>query len=167
MGQNSVFIISDTHFFHKNIIQYENRPFQDVEEMNDILIKNWNNIVKKNDKVFHLGDVSFSNKEKTKEIICKLNGYKILIMGNHDKQHPVSWWKETGFNEVYKWPIIYCQWYIFSHEPVYLSETMPYINIHGHTHSKKIESANNSFINVCIEQTQYKPILFKDLMRKL
>lgn len=162
--QNRVFITSDHHFFHKNVITYEARPFEDVEHMNKKLINNWNKVISKNDKVFHLGDFSFANKEKTKEIVSKLNGYKILIMGNHDKSRKPSFYLECGFNEVYKWPIIYCQWYILSHEPVYLEKNSPYINIHGHVHSKKYEGT--SHINVCVENTEYYPVLFSDILLK-
>ncbi len=103
-----VFFISDLHFFHANIIKYESRPFKDVEEMNQVLINNWNSIVKSNDdKVFILGDLSLGNKDQIKLIIDQLNGYKILIFGNHDRGHSINWFENVGINEVYKYPIIY------------------------------------------------------------
>ena len=77
MTKSRVFITSDHHFFHKNILKYEDRPFETVEQMNSSMIKSWNSVVSKNDKVFHLGDFIFSNKEDTKSIVSKLNG-KIL-----------------------------------------------------------------------------------------
>ena len=61
----TIWFTSDTHFGHKNIIQYCSRPWDNVEKMNEDIINNWNAIVKPNDIVFHLGDVSFRNKEKT------------------------------------------------------------------------------------------------------
>ena len=69
----SVYLISDTHFGHKNIISYCNRPFSSVEEMDKTLIKNWNSVVKKEDTVYHLGDFAFGNKEFTQKIIKQLN----------------------------------------------------------------------------------------------
>ena len=81
---NQIFFTSDTHFFHKNIIQYCNRPFKDIEEMNEKLIENWNNVVPYNGIVFHLGDVSFSGKEKTSSMVSRLNGKIYLVRGNHD-----------------------------------------------------------------------------------
>ena len=81
---SQIFFTSDTHFFHKNIIQYCNRPFKDIEEMNEKLIENWNNVVPYNGIVFHLGDVSFSGKEKTSSMVSRLNGKIYLVRGNHD-----------------------------------------------------------------------------------
>lgn len=75
------FIIADTHFGHKNIIKYCNRPFKTIEEMDETLIKNWNEVVSKEDTVLHLGDVFLCGKEKAKQIMSRLNGKKILIKG--------------------------------------------------------------------------------------
>ena len=97
-----LFFISDLHFGHKNIIEYENRPFDSVDEMDKALIRNWIYTVKSNDRVVVAGDFSFHNKEKTKCILSQLRGHKTLIMGNHDKARSVSWWKEVGFDDVIK-----------------------------------------------------------------
>lgn len=67
------------------IIDFESRPFNDVEQMNEVMIENWNSVVNPDDKVFHLGDFSFLNKEATRAIVARLHGYKILILGNHDR----------------------------------------------------------------------------------
>ncbi len=157
----NTFMISDMHFGHKGILLYENRPFADVEEMDNSIIDNWNKIVGKKDKVFILGDVSFHNKEKTTAIIGRLKGYKTLIMGNHDEDRSISWWRETGIEEVYRFPIIYEKFYILSHEPMYLSKNMPYANIHGHTHRLKYEDPQ--FFNVSVECINYTPISFEDI----
>jgi calcineurin-like phosphoesterase family protein len=156
---NRTFIISDTHFHHANIIQYEKRPFFNVGQMNDYMIERWNNIVTKGDEVIHLGDVSFANAEQTKEIISNLNGYKRLIMGNHDRRKSKSWWKDVGFDEVSAEPIIYKGFYILSHEPVYVNQNMPYVNVHGHIHGEKYES--DQYVNACVEHWDYKPFNFE------
>jgi Predicted phosphoesterase or phosphohydrolase len=158
-------MISDMHFGHANIMKYENRPFVSVEEMTDAIIKNWNSTVKRDDKVFVLGDVSFYDKEKTKEILDKLNGTKVLILGNHDNERSTQWWYDVGFDEVYKYPIIYNNFYILSHEPVYLNENMPYANIHGHIHHLKYDS--KQFFNVSVECINYTPIKFEDIKAKI
>src|SRR5690606_22691997 len=73
------------HMGHNNIIRYSNRPFNNVDEMNKTLIKNWNQCVKPNDEIYHLGDFAFVQKDKQKELLKKLNGKKHMILGNHDK----------------------------------------------------------------------------------
>lgn len=83
-SDNNIWFTSDMHFNHRNIIKFCNRPYENVEEMNNALIENWNNVVGKDDIVFNLGDFLFGNKNKWKEIISKLNGHHYLILGNHD-----------------------------------------------------------------------------------
>ncbi len=79
------FYIADTHFGHYNIIRLCQRPFQTVDEMDQTMIKNWNQAVSDEDTVYILGDVSFSKGSKSPdEYLSKLNGKKIIIMGNHD-----------------------------------------------------------------------------------
>ena len=91
-----IYFISDTHFNHKNIIKYCSRPFKDVEEMNKVLIENWNNTVTDFDTIFHLGDVALTNESEMKEIVPKLKGKKILIKGNHDKKSK-EFFRSVGF----------------------------------------------------------------------
>lgn len=83
---NEVHFTSDTHWWHKNIIKYSNRPFKDVFEMNKALIDNWNARVKPTDHVFHLGDFGFTKIGEIKNILLSLNGKKHLILGNHDEE---------------------------------------------------------------------------------
>lgn len=81
-----LFFTSDTHFDHKNILKYCNRPWETVEEMNQGLIDNWNSVVGPDDTVFHLGDVTFGGNTNLIEYVSQLNGHIILIKGNHDKK---------------------------------------------------------------------------------
>ena len=90
-------ITSDNHFYHNNIITYCDRPFNNVNEMNEIMIKNWNNVVGEEDIVYHLGDFALTGIEKAKEICEMLNGYKILVKGNHDASK--SKMLRMGFDE--------------------------------------------------------------------
>lgn len=81
-----MFFTSDHHFGHKNIIQYCNRPFQSVDEMNEELVRRWNEKIGPEDKVYHLGDMAFASSEKeTREILDRLHGKIYLIKGNHEK----------------------------------------------------------------------------------
>ena len=149
------FVISDTHFGHKNIIGYEQRPFPNVDAMDKFMIEAWNAVVRSGDRVFFLGDFSFHNKGNTQKILSLLNGYKIMIMGNHDITRSKTWWREVGFDEVSEFPIIYNKFFILSHEPVYISKAMPYINIHGHIHDNHY--GEESHINVSVEILNYIP----------
>lgn len=136
--------------------------------MDQVLIDNWNLSVKRNDIVYHLGDVSFYNRQKTKEIISQLNGYKILILGNHDRGRSVSFWKDVGFYEVYTKPIRLDYFYYFSHEPVILEEKyddLMHANYHGHLHSKNMKDRRYTCLSV--EQIDYKPISLEELKERL
>lgn len=77
--------ISDTHFGHANIIKYCDRPFKDFEQMDEALIENWNNVVGEEDVIYHMGDVAMGKWERWEGIFNRLNGYKILVVGNHDR----------------------------------------------------------------------------------
>ena len=79
-----VWFTADTHFGHKNIIRYCLRPFVDVEEMNRVLIENWNSVVGSDDLVFHLGDFSVGGAAEWTSLLNILNGEIFLILGNHD-----------------------------------------------------------------------------------
>lgn len=157
----NVFFTSDHHFGHKLIIDFESRPFTDVEQMNEVMIENWNSVVKPEDKVFHLGDFSFLNKEATRAIVKRLHGYKILILGNHDRGRSRSWWLDAGFDEVNEYPIIYKEFFILSHEPMYMNKHMPYVNVHGHIHGQKYEGKHH--FNICVEQWNYTPLTFEQI----
>lgn len=84
--ERKVWFTSDTHFGHKNIIEYCKRPFLDEIEMDRKLIDNWNSVVKGNDLVFHLGDFGRNN---PKEIFNKLKGKIHFILGNHDNKNKI------------------------------------------------------------------------------
>ena len=79
-----VYVISDTHFGHENILKFCHRPFKDVEEMNSELIRRWNEKVDPDDTIFHLGDFAFGGSDIWNNTLKQLNGHKILIIGNHD-----------------------------------------------------------------------------------
>lgn len=95
-----IWFYSDPHFGHKNILKYCPRPFQNLEEMERGLIEAYNAVVKPFDIVYFLGDVFFCGTIKAKEILKKLNGYKILIRGNHDFKPEKM--REIGFDEVHE-----------------------------------------------------------------
>lgn len=156
------YLISDTHFFHSRVIQFENRPFDTVEEMNEILIANWNKIIKPEYLIFHLGDVSLTGFDKSQSVISRLNGHKFLIKGNHDS-HSNRYYKDMGFDDVSAYPIIFRGVYVLSHEPQYKLVDTPYFNIHGHLHSHGSLYDDRNFYNVCVERNGYTPVNFKKI----
>lgn len=154
-----VFLTADLHLFHKNIIKYENRPFNNLDDMHLNIVKNWNNTVGQDDRVFILGDLSFGSKFATREIVEQLHGTKVLIKGNHDC-HANSWYIDTGIAEVSKYPILYNNYYILSHEPMlYLKE--PFLNCHGHVHSSpNFNTFTKASACLCVERWHYTPVSF-------
>lgn len=80
-----VFFVSDTHFGHRKIMEFCNRPWKTIEEHDEALINRWNETVNENDLVFHLGDFAFATNSRWKELINRLNGKIYLILGNHDQ----------------------------------------------------------------------------------
>lgn len=82
-GQH-LFLTSDTHFGHENIIKYCSRPFTSADEMDAEMITRWNIVVQPDDVVIHLGDIAFKNRRQVEEIVSKLNGKVYLVVGNHD-----------------------------------------------------------------------------------
>ena len=81
------FFISDLHFWHTNILKFDSRPWDTVEEMNQALIDNWNSVVTDEDRVYMLGDFSWGGTGKAKKILEQLNGRIIWIIGNHDPEN--------------------------------------------------------------------------------
>ena len=80
------FFISDLHFWHTNILKFDSRPWDIVEEMNQALIDNWNSVVTNDDRVYMLGDFCWGGTGKEKKILEQLNGGIVWIRGNHDKE---------------------------------------------------------------------------------
>lgn len=78
------YYISDLHLGHKNILKFDQRPFKDIEEMEEKLIYNWNSVVKNSDHVYHLGDFCWGKTEDWVKILKKLKGNIHIIKGNHD-----------------------------------------------------------------------------------
>ncbi len=160
-----IYVIYDTHFHHSNIIKYCNRPFKDINEMNETIINNWNSIVKKDDTIYHLGDFCLSNDDEIKNIFNKLNGNKILICGNHDRK-PVKFYENVDFKVLTHAPIILDEYKIMlSHVPLPDAKIKEgYINLHGHIHNKKISDdypknyTENKHVNLSVDVTNYKPV---------
>lgn len=155
-----VFVISDTHFGHENIIQFCGRPFANADEMDEAILTNWNETVKDDDIIYHLGDVYFG---KSPDFLYKLKGRKRLILGNHDNP------KDQVLSKVFEKIMLWRKWpeyqVILSHMPLHETALPPnkgkysfekYINIHGHIHNNVPPSQHH--VNVSVEQTNYSPV---------
>lgn len=166
-----IWLIGDTHFYHENIIKYCLRPFANAEEMNEVLVANWNETVQPEDTIYHLGDVAFVRKDSMNEIVSRLNGHKILIRGNHDKGFTDTRFHEAGFEEIYK-DALYLEKYnvILSHRP--LEDTLEALNIHGHIHNsdpypKYPWYSTKTHVCVSVELTRYRPISLDTILKEM
>lgn len=156
-------IVSDTHFNHSNIILYEGRPFATKEEMNAVLVEQWNETVAPEDTVYHLGDVIFGGKAVKEGILKLLNGYKILRLGNHDNRTSKSQWLNY-FDEVYEDDILLDD-LCLSHYPLEKEEMDKLLhleiikgNVHGHVHSQNQHLDQSKYKCVSVELTDYRPL---------
>lgn len=162
------YFIADTHFNHDKIITYCDRPFLNTVEMNKKIIQNWNSVVKKDDVVYHLGDFAFDNIENIAKFRNLLNGKIFLVMGNHDR-YSVKRYYEVGFDKVYDKPIIiHDNDIILSHEPVLLTNNVPFVNIFGHVHDSVIyKTVTEKSFCVSVERINYTPISFEEIKNQI
>ncbi len=165
---NKLWIIGDTHFGHKQVIRYCDRPFTSVENMNETIISNWNKRIKDGHDVIVAGDFSLTSKEVCERICKSLNGNKLLIKGNHDN-HSNQYYRDCGFTDVSKYPIIIDEFWIISHMPLHMSANCSFYNIHGHLHNN-LAGRNNPDINhycVSVENTDYMPVEFDKIQNSI
>ena len=129
-----MFFTSDTHFHHSNIIKYCGRPFSSSEEMDEVLISNWNKTVGKKDIVYHLGDFAFLKGENSQKAFYslkdRLNGNIVFIKGNHDHYPPTLRWFDLFELKINKQHIVMC------HYPMMTWNKAHYGSFHlfGHVH---------------------------------
>ena len=167
----TLYFTADQHFGHRNIIEYCGRPFDDEIEMDRTMINRWNDVVGPEDTVYHLGDFCMPKKRDCKKVLSYLNGKKVLIRGNHDLH--VKAMLEIGFDEVYDYKVLKIgrqrPGFIISmcHYPNVdiddlLKKGMNVIFICGHVHEKW--KFKGHYINVGVDQWDFKPISLKTLM---
>ena len=174
-----VYIISDCHFGHFNIINLADRPFKDISGMAEAIIRNWNEAVLSEDIVYFLGDFAMGRHglESDTEIFNRLNGHKKMILGNHDRHFnayqgdskvfkikgndlAIDYWRTVGFEEVFAQPIVLDNYFILSHEPINgLMKGQIFANIHGHTHNVSMTGGN--YFNASVEVNNYRPVDFE------
>ena len=140
------YYISDLHFFHSNILKFDNRPFDNLEEMHTTIINNWNNRITNKDTVFVLGDFCWGKEEEWISILNQLNGKKVLIRGNHDLKNMSSSLKKH-FCDIkdYKEITDEGRRVIMSHYPIIMYKgayNKDIYMLYGHIHNTR----ENSFI---------------------
>lgn len=159
------FFIGDTHFGHKNILNFSgskpSRSFPNIEEHDRELIRRWNGVVGKNDRIYHCGDFCFG--KRNIELAAQLNGTKYLIMGNHDcyaSSEYLKYFTKLGG----AWQYENC---IITHIPVHPQqlETRFAMNIHGHLHHEVLE--DRRYYNVSCEQINLTPIPYSEIRKRL
>lgn len=183
---SNIFFTSDLHFWHKKVIKYCNRPYTSLEQMNEHLIRRYNSFVHKDSIVYFLGDISFAGVIKTTGILSRLNGFKVLIKGNHDYKWKDAKWLKMGFNAVCDDYTLYIENYKLqlSHYPYYptlweqiktvvLFQKLRYLDnrlqdkgdwlLHGHVHNSwKIR---RKMINVGVDVWNYRPISLFEILK--
>lgn len=174
-----IFFISDTHFGHANMLNFRNydgtrmRPFDSIEELDELMIENWNKVVKPTDKVYHLGDV-FYKSGNPDSIAQRLNGDKVLILGNHDRRE--TKWYLKYFRDVRGTHHIDGN-YLLSHFPIHPDSKGRFVrNLHGHCIDDATEvlttegfkkfseiTYNDKILNLNVE----KDIIEEDTIKKI
>lgn len=170
----NIFVVSDTHFNHENIIKFCNRPYASAKEMNEALVENWNSVVRPQDKVYHLGDVYMGGgfpRESTLRLLKSLNGHKRLILGNHDNGKDQI--LREAFEKIDVWRMFPEFGLLLTHVPVHQStlgevrfqtgeiKKPEMLNIHGHIHTNP--SPDGPYQCVCVEQIGYTPVNIEEL----
>ena len=164
---NKIYLIADTHFNHSNIIKYCNRPFKDIDEMNNTIINNWNRVVDKDDIVYHLGDVLLG--DDIKSFLNRLNGKIYLIRGNHDGKS-INFYNNIGLEVVPTKTKLEEYKIILSHRPLENNQIPNgYINIHGHIHNAKLDDSFDSNKHKCVsvEVIDYMPIEIEKVRKEV
>ncbi len=155
--RKSVYLIGDTHFNHANIIRYCNRTFRNVQEMNETIVRNWNETVKDRDTVYFLGDWTFGRGHRpAKYWGRKLKGHIVSIRGAHD-------WREKDIRfKDFKVLQYHGYSFLLIHDPNQAGDWHSWI-IHGHKHNNNMSrypfiNGERKTINVSVELTNYRPV---------
>lgn len=183
-SEQKIFFTSDTHFGHANIIRFCNRPYRDVNHMNQELINNWNSVVDANDIVFHLGDFAFAGSEVFENVIKQLNGRIYWILGNHDyknfRPHYQQYFEHIAPKMVIS---VDGQPIILNHEPLLCfggQLNNRYWQLFGHVHTshqdyskqgcdieRMTQMSTPTMYDVGVDYNHYTPISFEQLKERI
>ena len=164
----NIFLASDHHFGHSNILTFNDndgkkiRVFDHVDAMNEHMIERHNSVVRPEDKVYFIGDVTFSNRNL--HLVGRMNGEKVLIKGNHDTlkvSQYVGYFKDIrGSHSI--------AGLIMTHIPIHPDSLARWgFNVHGHLHANRVMGAHGKedprYFNVAMEQINYTPIALEEV----
>lgn len=165
------FYTSDHHFYHHNIIKYCKRPFNNVQEMNERMIQDWNNVVTPEDEVYYLGDFAFCRPDQAVEILDRLNGKKHITFGNHDRQLKSN----TKFLQKFSW---------YTKDPMKITDgkysltlwhyRLPdflqtrggnfHLHLHGHEHGGGRRDMDGNIFDVGVDVFPFKPVTLEEII---
>jgi calcineurin-like phosphoesterase family protein len=171
------FLVSDTHFGHAGVCKFMQddgvtklRPWDNADEMDEEMVRRWNETVRPNDKVYHLGDVVINR--KALKTLYRLNGDKVLIKGNHDIFRLEEY--TPHFRDIRAYHVL--NGMILSHIPVHEASLGRFgVNIHGHLHSNRVmkmdirhgAQIDPRYFSACVEHHDFRPVLFEDAMKQI
>ena len=172
----AIYLTSDCHFNHKNIIKYETitRPFSDIEDMNEAIVRNWNNTVGDEDIVYILGDFFMGEVQKIEPILNSLNYKKAtLVRGNHDSNKRIAIYESLGievvdFKQIEYKGILFCM----SHYPMWNEEMSKSITkngqramiwCYGHVHSAAPIGYHDGSYHVGVDTNNLTPVNIEDI----
>jgi calcineurin-like phosphoesterase family protein len=178
MGQSVIYFTADMHLFHKNIIRYCDRPFSDVRQMNKCIIDNYNDVVNDSDHVYFLGDMAHGPECEVSNLaqcVHRLNGWKHLILGNHDRFSAYDYVNKMGFMSVHTWLKMDALPLILVHDPAAVTALEPmmqemakYNNTYlvGHLHGLIKEIPDKHIINVGVDVNDFRPVPINQILER-
>ncbi len=163
---NNTWFTSDLHLGHTNVIKYCNRPFKDVDDMNENIINNFNACVQPQDTVYILGDVVLCKGDKINSFLCRLNGHKHLIFGNHDKDI-----RKEKYKHWFAWTGDYKEIKVLDQKLILMHYAMRTWNrqhkgawqLYGHSHNNLPELPTLMSMDVGIDAHNYSPVSFDEV----
>lgn len=175
----AIYVTSDQHVNHQNIIFYEksSRPFDTVEEMNEVLIKRWNSVVRPEDTVYQLGDFFMGHAENIENILPRFNGNIKMVLGNHDNLKKQKIYAEHGiemfdFKQLFYEDFVICM----CHYPIDNEDWRNIITkfgqrkmlyLYGHVHSQAPHGLHDGcFYSVGCDVNNLTPVLLDDIIQE-
>lgn len=170
-----IWFTSDWHLFHKNCIKFDNRPFDDVHEMNREIVNRYNKVVGDCDTVYYLGDLTFGGIGATKKLLYELKGKIVYIMGNHDKPKIIQKFSDR-FESIHDYLALKKEGIVMFHYPILSWEGVHHgsIHLHGHCHNNlqpiynhKGQMITRKCLDVGVPRHDYYPISLSDVYKQL